>query len=205
MCIWAGLQSIAGIGICLRTCARAAESCHLTGRGFAARHPGQQWSVQAFPIRTSLCVGQVHCRFLCDLEGSCRAAMACMDIVAVPVSDIEVAQEGPNRLRIGEEQYGYIYERMWGMNIWKCVRACTSNWVQPPAQPDTRLWLLKIDGAWMAAHAPSSSLSFEALAQVMQPVFGSTENILEAGSHAWDYFEGTNNQPAGNFVTVHLQ
>ena len=74
MCIWAGLQSIAGIGICLRTCARAAESCHPTGRvsppcqsGGCLQpcNPGSRFE--------PLCVGEVHCRFLSDLEGSCSS------------------------------------------------------------------------------------------------------------------------------------
>ena len=85
------------------------------------------------------------------------------------------------------------------------MRACTSDWVQPQPLPSSRLWLIKINGSWMAAHAPMDCVTVIEALQGMQPAFGSNENILQEGPHEWNYFLGTDCQSAGRFETLHLQ
>ena len=160
------------------------------------------WASQV-PAATPVPVLQVPV----GITGSCSITVSC--IASSMVDNIKCvwveSRAFPDRLRIGEEYYDFAYERMWGMNIWRCVHSCVYEWVEPRPLKDTRLWLFKINGSWMAAHALMDCSTVAEVLQGMQPVFSSDENILEEGPHVWNYFRGKECQPLETLETLHLR
>jgi len=105
----------------------------------------------------------------------------------------------PNSFRIGPERNEYVYRKMAGQpetfDAWRCLKPA-DGW------PNTRgkcLYLLRANPddeptTWVASHAPSRWTKEQLLDGLenqdpeVVPIFGSTDPILEAGRHQWDYF-----------------
>ena len=122
---------------------------------------------------------------------SAMADEGCLSVLSAESLADPLPGSFPEWFMIGPPKYAYEYHWKFG-KAWRCDRKADDH---PTTGPTDKLWLIKIvvpgsDGfSWLAVHAPEDVTDATALLKNNRVVFGSTENVLEAGEHPWSWFD----------------
>lgn len=117
----------------------------------------------------------------------------------------------PRKLRIGSPKYAYEYTWQYG-KVWRCIRKADGH--HETTGPTDKLFLIKLDTpdatgpeaegfTWMAVHSPENVPDAASLLADNRVVFGSSDNVLEAGWHMWSSYDSDQKtwQELGQFET----
>ena len=110
-----------------------------------------------------------------------------------------------NKLRIGKENYGYVYTYHGG-GVYKCARC--SDW----GDKDTEvLWLMKSNDVWHAFDGPKDTVPTSVPTDGNKVAFISVRDdpngdaLTIPGDHIWTMVKGRRGPENGTFQTYHLE
>ena len=103
-----------------------------------------------------------------------------------------------NKLRIGKENYGYVYTYHGG-GVYKCARC--SDW----GDKDTEvLWLMKGNDKWHAFDGPKDTVPTSVPTDNKVAFTSIKDNALNHGDQWWTMVKARGGPQDGKFETYHL-